>query len=125
MSEARREKVSWQQSQHSVLLYDWIDQSKLITVENVMAKYSNMRGKSKAERLACKVAKEALFDPDVMKLCTPIGSRDKPGLPAKKFGEATVTQFPQYWKNPIEFEGTWKKCVEAVQQCCKRLGKEK
>ncbi len=76
------------------------------------------------------MAKEALFGPDVMKLCTPIGSRDKPGLPAKEFGElkkAIFTQFPQYWKNPIEFEGTWKKCVEAVQQCCKRLrlGKEK
>ncbi len=34
-----------------------IDQSKLITVETVMAKYPNMRGESKAGRLACKVVK--------------------------------------------------------------------
>ena len=37
------------------------------------------------------------------------------------------TQFPQYWKNPVEFEPLWKKCLESVQQGCKRLrlGKEK
>ena len=68
--------------------------------------------------------KRGLFGTEVMKQCTPIGSRDKPGLPAAELRElkkAIFTQFPQFWKCPVEFESTWKKCLEAIQQSCKRL----
>ena len=98
--------------------------TKLSTIERVVEKYPKLRGDSKAGTLACKIAKEALFSTEVMKQCTPIGSRDKPGLPAAELRElkkAIFTQFPQFWKCPVEFESTWKKFLEAIQQSCKRL----
>ena len=106
-----------------------IDRSKLETVEKVIEKYPRLRAECKAGTLAWKVAKEAIFGPEVMKECTPVGSRDKPGLPTKELSElkkVMFTQYPQYWKNPVEFEPVWKRCLESVQQGCKRmrLGKD-
>ena len=93
-------------------------------MEDVVHKYLKLRGECNAGRMACKIAKEAIFGPEVMKMCTPIGSRDKPGLPVKELQELKKIMFmqlPQFWNNPVEFEGTWKKCLESVQQSCKRL----
>ncbi len=62
--------------------------------------------------------KRGLFGTEVMKQ---IGSRDKPGLPAAELRElkkAIFTQFQTVSKCPVEFESTWKKCLEAS---CKRL----
>lgn len=101
-----------------------IEKSKLTSVEDVITKNPKLMVECKAGTLACKIAKDALFGTDVMKACTPIGSRDKPGLPVKELAELKKIMFmqcPQYWKNPIEFEPTWKRCLESVQQCCKRL----
>lgn len=108
-----------------------IKKEKLMSVESVVAKYSNLVTESKMPTLAWKIAKEAVFGEDIMKMCTPIGTRDKPGLPVKEMAEfkkIMFTQCPQYWNSPTEFEGTWRKCLESVQQGCKRLrlyGKKK
>ena len=88
-----------------------------------MEKYPKLRCESNAGTLACKLAKEAIFGAEVMKRCTPIGIAGLPGLPEKELKElkkVMFMQFPQYWKNPVEFEPTWKRCLEAVQQGCKR-----
>ena len=74
--------------------------------------------------LACKIAKEAMFGKEVMKQCTPFGNRTLPALSSQELFEvkkAIFSQYPQYWRNPVEFEGTWKKCVEAIQQACKHF----
>ena len=107
-----------------------INKEKLASVEEVMKKYPKLRQESKAGTLACKLAKEAIFGADIMKKCTPIGNRELPGLPEKELKvlkKAMYTRFPQYWGNKVEFEPVWKRCLESVQQCCKRmcLGKEK
>ena len=87
-----------------------------------------MKGGSKAGALACKIAREAIFGKDVMKKCTPLGNRELPGLPSEELFQLKkhiLHEFPQYWRNPVEFEAIWKKCLEAVQQACKRMRQEK
>ena len=101
-----------------------IKKDKLKTVESVIKKYPKLKDECKAGRLACKLAQEALFGEEVMKECTPIGNRDLPALPQKELRElkkVMFMQYPQYWKTAVEFEPVWKKCLEAVQQLCKRL----
>ena len=105
-----------------------IDKSKLLPVEKVIEQYPKLKSEGKAGTLACKIAKQALFGVDIMKRCTPIGNRELPGLPVKELKElkkVMFTRFPQYWKTPVEFESVWKKCLESVQQGCKRLRLEK
>ena len=105
-----------------------INKEKLIPVQDVIAKYYKIKGESKAGALACKIAREAIFGKAVMKRCTPLGNRELPGLPSEELFQLkkhVLHQFPQYWRNPVEFEGLWKKCLEAVQQACKRMRQEK
>ena len=107
-----------------------IVKDKLIPVERVIQKYPKLKGESKAGTLACKIAREAIFGTKVMRGCTPGGSRELPGLPSRELKElkkVMFTQFPQFWKSREEFEPIWKKCLESVQQLCKRLrtGKDK
>ena len=101
-----------------------ISKTSLLKVEDVIAKYPKLRGENKAGALACKLAQEAIFGKDVMKRCTPNGNRELPALPAQELADlkkSMFMQFPQYWRSPVEFEPTWKKCLEAVQQACKRF----
>ena len=107
-----------------------IRKDNLLSVEDVLKKYPKLKHESKAGTLACKLAKEAIFGSDVLKQCTPIGNRELPGLPEKELKvlkKTMFSRFPQYWSNKVEFEPVWKRCLEAVQQCCKRqrLGKDK
>ena len=53
--------------------------------------------------------------------CTPLGMRDRPGLPSAELArlkETMINQFPLYKRSPIDFEGVWEKCINALQQCC-------
>ena len=98
----------------------------LCRVEDVIARYPKLRGESKAGTLACKLAQEAIFGKEVLKQCTPAGNRELPGLPVKELVELKkimFKQFPQYQRSPVEFEPIWRKCLDAVQQSCKRLRK--
>ena len=74
-------------------------------------------------KLACRLAQEAVFGIEVMKRCTPYVTKLLTGLPILEILEIKKEIFnliPQYWGNPAEFEATWKTCVDAIQQCCKR-----
>lgn len=111
-------------SLNSCLSSDEIEKQKLIPVKDVIRKYPKLITESKIGALSCKIAKEALFGTYVMERCTPIGTRHLPGLPYKELTELKkilFQQFPKCARSPVEFESTWKKCLEAVQQACKRL----
>ena len=61
---------------------------------------------------------------EIMKRCTPEGTKELPALPKEMFLlEKTVfKQLPQFWHSPVEFERLWKsKCWPAVEQACRRL----
>ncbi len=93
-------------------------------IEVVLQQNSNLKKESCAGKLACRIAREAVFGTEVMKKCTPFGSKSLPVLPQTErleIKKAIFNIFPQYWGNPLEFEGLWKTCVESIQQCCKRL----
>ena len=78
----------------------------------------------KVGSLSCKLAREAVFGEDVLKRCTLKGNRHLPGLPSKELDElksVMFSQYPQFWRAPVEFEPVWQKCLEAVQQASKRL----
>ena len=101
-----------------------IKKSKLVSVERVVSKYSKMKTESKVGTLAVKLARQSFFGDDVMRRCTVQGAREFPGLPSAELGQLKQTifkLFPQYWRNPSEFEGVWSTCVESVGQACKRL----
>ena len=90
----------------------------------MIQRYNLLKKESTIGKLACRIAREAVFGQTVMKQCTPFGTKALPGLPQNKlyFMKQTVFSFfPQYWAKPIEFEATWKTCVEAMQQAYKRL----
>ena len=70
-------------------------------------------------RHCCKLARYAFFGEDVMRACTPLGMRDRPGLPRAdmaKLKETMISQFPIYQRSPIDFEGVWEKCINALKQ---------
>ena len=99
-----------------------IKKCKLIPAERVVSKFSKMKTESKIGTLAVKLARQSFFGDDVMKRCTVQGVREFPGLPCAELGqlkEAIFNLFPQYWRNPAEFEPLWSTCVESVGQACK------
>ena len=101
-----------------------IDTSKLWTVQEVLTKHRRDINVCSAGRLCCKLVCYAFFGEDVMRACTPLGMRDRPGLPSAdmaKLKETMISQFPIYQRSPIDFEGVWEKCINALQQCCNKL----
>ena len=71
-----------------------------------------------------KLAREVYFGTKVMGKCTVSRFRELPGLPTTELGELKRTvflQFPQFWKNPVEFEPLWSECVDAINQSCKKI----
>ena len=101
-----------------------IKKHKLVSAERVVSKYSKMKTESKVGTLAVKLARQSFFGDDVMRRCTVQGVREYSGLPFVELGQLKQTifkLFPQYWRNPSEFEGVWSTCVESVGQACKRL----
>ena len=71
-----------------------------------------------------KLTREVYFGKKVMGKCTVSGFRDLPGLPTTELNESVFLQFPQFWTNPVEFEPLWSKCVEAINQACKKIRQE-
>lgn len=108
-------------SSSACLLSSEIAKDKLIPVEATLLKYPKLKGDSKAGTLACKLAKESIFGNDVMKKCTPLGNKHHPGLPTAELFELKKIMFRQFKKSSIEFEEVWKRCLESIQQACKRL----
>ena len=103
-----------------------IDRTKLKNVHDVLKKYSNLRVESKIGILAVKLAREAIFDDDVLRRCTPRGWNDMPALPQIELNylkAALFGQFPRFWSCPEQFEKLWATAQESLAQACKRLRK--
>ena len=74
------------------------------------------------------IVRYAVFGEDLMKKCTPQGSRKLKALPQEglwRIKVAIFKQYPQYWRDPTLFEETWKKCHTAIEQACGRLRRQK
>ena len=113
-----------QQKKAKALQSDVIPKAKLVSVETVMEKYPKLKTIGNSGALAVKLARESVFGEEVLVQCTVFGARDLPDLPTEELGQlkqALFAQFPQFWGNPVHFEPVWGKCVDSINQCCKRL----
>ena len=79
--------------------------------------------------LAQCLEKEAVFGEDIMKMCTPTGSKQHKALPQRELLLIKTTifkQYPQYRNDPRGFEDKiWIKCQTAIEQACGRLRRKK
>ena len=102
-----------------------INRAKLKNVNDVLQKHANLLGdESKIGRLAVKLAREAIFGDDILKLCTPRGFNDKPALPQMELNHLKAVlfeQFPCFQSHPEQFEKLWATALTSVAQVCKRL----
>ena len=92
----------------------------------MLEQHHRLKGEKNAGSRAIKLAKDALFGDEVLKLCTPMGNRSLPALPTKELQQHKAIiyqQFPQYANPPSEFDELWKTCINAVQQFRKHLRK--
>ena len=104
-----------------------INNTKLIPVAQCLDRYCKLQTESKVSVLAVKLAREALFGPNLMMQCTTMGHGRFPGLPTKELNDLKQTifsLFPKYWSSPAIFEGLWRNCAESIGQACKRLRAE-
>jgi len=102
-----------------------IDESKLISSDEVLLKYPKLVDEKKWTRLSVRLAQESFFGRKVMKCCTVMGTGDYHALPAKELKalkEAMIRVcVPRFIENRIKFETTWKACIESIGQSCKGL----
>ena len=99
-----------------------ITKAKLIPPLHVISSNRHLTTEAKVSTLAVRLARESFFGEDVLRRCTVSGHRDLPGLPLKELNELKQTIFncfPCFWKTPVEFEGLWAKCAEAIGQAAK------
>ena len=88
-----------------------MNRSNLVLVKRVGESYSMLKNKNKAGTLINKVALEAAFGKDVMRRCTPLGSRDLPALSPKEFYNFKVVTLNLFPQASVEFEQLWSKCT--------------
>ena len=113
-------------SQRAELPSSDINQAKLKSVHDVLQKYSTLRQESKIGTLAVKLAREAIFGDDILKLCTPRGWNNMPALPQKELNHLKAVlfeQFPCFRSCPEQFEKLWATAQTSLAQACKRLRK--
>ena len=96
-------------------------------VGEVLGKVTNSNGEIEEEKVgtvAQMLARKSLFGEDIMKQCTPGGSKDLPALPLAELLELKSIVFRHIAgrKCPKKFELIWKtKCWVAIEQACRRL----
>ena len=66
--------------------------------------------------LALTLAREAVFGPEIMAQCTPLGTRMKKALPQKELYQIKAEIFQCYHLEPQRFEDIWKRCHIVIQQ---------
>ena len=102
-----------------------IQKEKLKSVDDVLLQYRALtKDVQKAGSLAIKLAHEAVFGVHVMKMCTPCGNRELPGLPVAELMELKrimIRQYPHFWRKVQLFDPHWKKCQSPLEQACKHL----
>lgn len=89
-----------------------INKDKLADPHKIIEKFKNYKSVSRA------------FGKRVLQACTVMGFRQYPALPVQELlqlKQLLFSLFPEFWKNPAEFEPTWLLCFEAIEQKCKRL----
>ena len=64
-----------------------IDKESLSDIEDVINHYPKLQSLCKAGSLSCKLAREAVFRGNVLKICTAKGNRHIPGLPSKELDD--------------------------------------
>ena len=85
----------------------------LSSPEQILCKYQHkLLPHGKIGELAVKLAKEAYFGEAVMKKCTVMGHRDRPGLPTKTLTQLkrflfNLTTYIDCWADPALFECHW------------------
>ena len=107
------------------LTSDQIPKQTLMSVEDALKGCKELKCAEKASTLTQKLAKQAIFGVEIMKRCTPGGTKELPALPREEMltlKKAVYKELPQFWHSPVEFERLWKsKCWPAVEQACRRL----
>ena len=79
----------------------------------------HLRTESHAGTLCQRLAKEEIFGEDIMKQCTPYGTRDAPGLPREElYSLKTIIfrQFPRFHSCPHLFKETWKNVLALLNR---------
>lgn len=106
-----------------------IDQSSLISIEEVLRKYGSLITIENPVCLTRKLAREAVIGEEVLKQCSPRGQSCYPALPTDALytiKQTLLNVFPVYWTKPEKFEIIWKKCMHTIgQECCKYRANEK
>ena len=104
-----------------------IDNTTLKSVCDVLKQNPELRTESGCGTLAQRLAKEALFGEEVMKRCTPNGSKKYPALPQEELYNLKHIVFNElkiFHHQPGDFEPVWqKRCMVAIEQACNRLRK--
>ena len=100
-----------------------IIRDNLRPIHVILKKHNSLKNDVKnAGRLASVLACEAVFGPEIMTQCTPLGGNTNlKGLPLKELytlKKIILHQYPQFWEDVKSFEPTWKKCQIALEHCC-------
>ena len=99
----------------------------LLSIQEVLQKYPKLQTHSNISRLAVKLAREAVFGPDIMAISTPFGMRGLkqplPPLGLERIKNTLKSLFPGMWSNPAEYTRVWKTCLDAIGQACKNARK--
>ena len=101
-----------------------IQKEKLKKVAEVLQENIKLKTEGSAGNLCQRLAKEAIFGKEIMRRCTPNGTREYPALPQAELyslKQIMFQQFPRFHTCPGAFETVWKHCVVAIEQACKRL----
>ena len=108
---------------NSTLPSSVINQQKLISASDVIAKHPKLRCSSKVGTMAVKLAKDAFFGEEVMARCTVAGERELPGLltdELQRLKHTIFMLFSEYWNSLQEFKSQWRVCTDVIVQACKR-----
>ena len=117
-------KIKYHRNAQSALPSSEINKQSLRSIQVVLEENMNLRTESCAGKLCQRLAREAIFGEEVMKKCTPYGTRESPGLPRAELYELKMimfNQFPRFHRCPSLFEDVWKKCIGCVEQACRRI----
>ena len=102
-----------------------IDRTKLLSSKDVVEKYPQFLFCSKLPTLAVKLCKESFFGKAIMSRCTVRGTGQFHALPETTLKEMKLFVMdlcvPRLTPTNIEFEATWKNCIESIGQACKAM----
>ena len=78
-----------------------------MSVEDSLKGCKELKSVEKASTLAQKLAKEAIFGVEIMKRCTPGGTKELPALPKEEMftlKKAICKELPQLWHSQVSLK---------------------